>query len=286
MSIKSIDLNPERPDVLRSKRNYGMWYGIIVGLSFAIFTWGVDGFILNNYHGLQPWIKFAIGAFLCMVIGGVTGWLSAKLGKAMYSVLLWLVATSIYAWLIVNLPLVILPKVLVLLEPQISGLLNYAYFDNFGSRVGVAYTWIAIFILLAGLLQIPLSDSAVFSSSLFGKIAPFFVVTALMATAGSIVDNGLINEPLRGSTVAIDNTIQYILDNQGKEIDKAEARRMHTGAFRAITDSVTQQRKLIVSGYDEELGEINILVIFERDLVDCQVFYNQPITCKIIEPTK
>lgn len=261
-----------------------MWYGVMVGLSFAIFTWGVDGFILNNFHGLQPWLKFGIGAILCIVTGGITGWLSAKLSKALYSVLLWLVATSIYAWLIVNLPLVILPKVLVLLEPQTNGLLNYVYFDNFGSRVGVAYTWIAIFILLAGLLQIPLSDSAVFSSSLFGKITPFFVVIALMATAGTIVDNGLINEPLRGSTVAIDNTIQYILDNQGKEVDKTEARRMHTGAFRAISDSVTEQRKLIVSGYNEELGQINILIFFERDLVDCQVFYNQPITCKIVEP--
>jgi hypothetical protein len=221
-----------------------------------------------------------------MVTGSVTGWLSAKLSKALFSVIFWLVATSIYAWLIVNLPLVILPKVLVLLEPETSGLLNYVYFDNFGSRIGVAYTWIAIFILLAGLLQIPLSDSAVFSSSLFGKIAPFFVVIALMATAGTIVDNGLINEPLRGSTVAIDNTIQFILDNQGKEVDNTEARRMHTGAFRAIQDSITQQRKLIVSSYDGELGQINILVIFEKDLVDCQVFYNQPISCKIIEPSK
>jgi hypothetical protein len=62
-----------------------------------------------------------------------------------------------------------------------------------------------------------------------------------------------------------------------------KARRLHTGAFRAIDASVTQQRELIVSGYDGLLGEIHVLIRFESDLVECQVIYAQPITCKVIE---
>ena len=107
-----------------------------------------------------------------------------------------------------------------------------------------------------------------------------------MSITGTIVDNGLINEPLRSSIIAVDNTIQFITDNRGKEVDKAEARRMHTGAFRAIDESVTSQRELIVSGYDGELGEINVLVRFESDLVECQVHYSQPITCSVIEDSQ
>jgi hypothetical protein len=147
----------------------------------------------------------------------------------------------------------------------------------------VAYLWLGIFITMAGLLQIPLSDSAVFSTSFLGKLVPILVSLVLMAIAGTIVDNGLINQPLRDAIVATDNTILFITDNRGKEVDKAEARGMHTGAFRAIDDSVTAEHKLIVSGYDALLGEINILVKFERDRVECQVFYNQPITCKVLD---
>lgn len=281
---KPIDPKPDKnTGIYRTKHIYGIWYGIVVGLAFAVFCWGIDNYVLSKYNGIQPWLKFEVGALLCMIVGGITGWLSAKLDKSMYSLLLWLVTGSILAWLTVNLPVVIFPKLLTMIEPQFSGLLHYEYFPEFNARVVVAFTWIAIFIGLAGLLQIPLSDSAVFATSILGKITPFIITIILMSISGVIVDNGLVNEPLRTSTVSVDNTIQFIVDNRGKEVDKAEARRLHTGAFRAIDESVTQQRELIVSGYDGLLGEINVLIRFESDLVECQVFYSQPITCNVIE---
>jgi hypothetical protein len=105
----------------------------------------------------------------------------------------------------------------------------------------------------------------------------------LMGISGTIVDSGLVNESLRSAAIAADNTIQFILDNRGREVDRAKELRMHVGAFRAIDESVTQQRELIVSGYDGLLGEVNVLVRFETDIVDCQVFYAQPIICKVVE---
>jgi len=283
MKLQPINPILERPDVLREKHRYGIWFGAFLGLGFSIFTWGIDSYVLSVHHGLYPWLKFIIGAVICMIVGAFAGWFSARANKPLYAVLIWLVASSSFAWLTVNLPLLILPKVLSIVEPQTTDLLHYTYYDDFGRRVLVAYGWLGIFISMAGLLQIPMSDSAVFSTSFFGKLGPIFVSVILMAIAGTIVDNGLINQPLRDASVAIDNTIQFIVDNRGKEIDLAEARRMHTGAFRAIDASVTDERRLIVSGYDSQLGEVNILVNFEKDWVECQVFYNQPISCKIID---
>jgi len=283
MKLQPLNLNLERTDVLRSKHHYGFWFGMFVGLEFAIFAWGIDAYIINNHHGLYPWVKVTIGAVLCMITGGIAGWLSARWKKIILSVAIWLIAGSVFAWLTVNLPLVILPKVMSVLEPQTSGLLHYTYFDNFGRRIGVAYTWLGIFITLTGLLQLPLSDSAVFSTSIFGKLGPIFVTLVLMAIAGTIIDNGLINEPLRTPSIAIDNTIEFIIDHRGKEVDLAEARRMHTGAFRAIDASVTDRYKLIVGGYDSLLEEINILIKFERDWADCKVIFSQPISCELVE---
>ena len=283
MKLQPINSILESPDVLWEKRRYGIWFGLFLGLGFSIFTWGIDSYILSINHGLHPWLKFIIGAVICMVVGGIAGWLSAMANKSLYSVLIWLVAGSAFAWLIVYLPLMILPRALSILEPQTAGLLHYTYYDDFGSRVLVAYGWLGIFITIAGLLQLPMSDSAVFSTSYFGKLGPIFVAMVLMIIAGTIVDNGLINQPLRESTVAIDATLRFIVDNRDREVDPAEARRMHTGAFRAIDDSVTEERKLIVSGYDSQLGEVNILVKFENSWAECQVFYNQPISCQLVD---
>jgi len=283
MNMKSFNLNPERPDVLRNKRRYGFWYGTVLGLSFSVFSWGIDGSLLNAHHGMYPWLKFIVGMIICTLVGGLAGWLSSKTNKPLFSMIIWLVTASVFAWLTVNLPILIFPRLLSIIEPQTSRLLNYVYYEGFGARVGVSYTWLAIFIALAGLLQIPSSDSAVFSTSLFGKAGPILVVIVLTAIGGTMVDNGLINEPLRSSVISTDNTIQFILDNRGKEVDNAEARKMHTGAFRAVEDSVTVQRELIVRSYDDLLGDLNILIHFEKDWVECQVLYSQPNRCKVLD---
>jgi hypothetical protein len=283
MKLQILNPNLERSDVVMEKHRYGIWFGLFLGLGFAIFTWGMDAYTLSNHHGMYPWLKFIIGAMICMILGGITGWLSATTDKTALSALFWLIMGFAFAWLTVNLPLLILPKVLNALEPQTSGLINYTYYEDFNRRVLVAYIWVGIFITIAGLLQLPLSDTAVFSTSFFGKLGPIVVSMILMAIAGTIVDNGMINQPLRDPTISIDNTIQFILDSRGKEVDLTEARRMHTGAFRAIDNSVTPDYKLIVSGYDRLLEQINILVKFEKDWVDCKVIYNQPIQCEVVD---
>jgi hypothetical protein len=270
-----------RPDVLRARYVYGIWFGSFLGLAFSIAAWGIDAFLLDQVNGLLPWLKFLSGAIPCMLVGAFTGWLSSKWNRSGLSVLLWLAAASIFAWLTVSLPLQVAPRLIEFMEPGTENLLHYTYYQEFSSRVGVAFTWIAIFVALAGLLQIPLSDSAVFSTSWLGKFAPMLVCLVLMGICGIIVDS-LNNEPLRAATAALNNTIQFAIDHRGREIDPAESRQMHLGALRSIQDIVTPQRKLIVSGYDVFLGEIQVLIKFENAWAECKVIYNQPITCKKI----
>lgn len=286
MKLQPLNPHLERPDVLREKHRYGIWFGLSLGLGFAFFTWGVDSYILSIHNGLLPWLKFVIGAVICMAVGAAAGWLAALSNKPLFALLIWLVAGSAFAWLTVNLPLTLLPKAVSVLDPQAGKLLDYAYYDGFGRSILVAYAWVGIFAAVAGILQIPMSDSAVFSTSIFGKLGPILLAVVLMAIAGSIVDNGLVNKPMRDSIVALDNTLQFIVENRGRNVDPAEARRRHTGAFRAIDDSVTLEYRLIVREYDNLFVEVHILVKFERDWVDCQVIANQPIQCKVLEAVR
>lgn len=268
-----------RPDVLRAKHAYGIWFGVALGLTFSIFAWGLDAYALSQMNGLYPWLKFLGGVIPCMLIGGLTGWLSARLDKPLLSLLLWGAAASVFAWLTVSLPLQITPRILSLADPGIEDLLDYTYYEAFSLRLGIAYAWLAIFISFAGLLQIPLSDSAVFSTSFFGKVAPMLVTLVLMAICGTIVDT-LNNELLRSPIDTVNTTIQYVLDHRGREIDLLEARRMHLGALRAVNDLVTPERKFIVSGYDQFLEQVQVLARFEKAWVECKLVANQLIFCE------
>jgi hypothetical protein len=279
MKPYSSELPADRPDVRRSKYIYGIWFGAVVGLSFSIFAWGVDAYRLTQINGLYPWLKFLVGVLPCTIVGGFTGWLSARVGKPLFALFFWVIAASVFAWLTVSLPLQITPRIVGLLEPALKDLLHYTYYEQFSFRFGIAYVWLLIFAALAGLLQIPLSDSAVFSTSVFGRISPMLVTMVLMAIGGSTMDN-LNNELLRAPIDAINSTTQFFVDHRSEHIEPLQTRQMHLASLRTVQDLVTPERKFIISGYDEFLGDVQVLTRFQKAWVECEVLYNQPLSCK------
>jgi hypothetical protein len=104
-----------------------------------------------------------------------------------------------------------------------------------------------------------------------------------MIINGTILDK-LNNEPLRLPVIELNTTIQFAVDHQGEEVDRALARTMRMSSVRALEDVITSPRHLIVGSYDPWLGQINVLVQFGEAWADCAVVYNQPSFCKYISP--
>lgn len=268
-----------RPDVLRSKVLYGVWFGMALGFTFSLFTWGMDAYKLQQIHGLAPWLKFLAGAIPCTTVGALVGWLSVRLDKPILAMILWLAAAIFFAWLAINLPFRVMPRLLGVIEPDIRGLLHYSYYEGFSARLALGYFWVAIFMALAGLIQLPMSDSAVFSTSILGKISPMLVVLILMAIAGSSMDN-FSNESLRSPVEAVDSTVQYFLEHQGQKVEPQVSRQLHLASLRTVADLVTPERAFVISGYNEFLEQVDVLGRFEQAWVECQVFSNQVVSCK------
>ncbi len=268
-----------RPDVLRSKHIYGVWFGLVIGLAFSIFAWGIDAYRLEQMHGIHPWLKFIIGVIPCTAVSGFTGWLSARLEKPLIAMFLWAAAALLFAWLVVNLPLQILPSALNAIEPDLQGLLHYTYYPEFSARFGVAYFWLALCASLAGLLQIPMSDSAVFSTSFFGKISPMLLSAALMVIGGTTMDN-LNNQLLREPVETVNSAVQFLIDHEGQEIDPLTYRQMHLASFRTVQDLITPQREFVISGYTVLLEEVQVLARFGDAWVECELLYSQLLSCK------
>ena len=84
--LSKLDLSAERPEVIRSKRIFGMVYGIMAGITFACASWGMDGYLLSQLHGYLPWFNLIAGMILCSIVAGTLGWLTARLEKSLCSV--------------------------------------------------------------------------------------------------------------------------------------------------------------------------------------------------------
>lgn len=271
-----------RPDVIRLKRRFGIMYGMTAGLAFATASWGIDGYLISQAFGFYPWVKFIIGAVICMAAGALAGWLVARSEKAIVGLPVYLLLGFLFSWLIMAIPFQIFPKIVAMLDPEAGNLLNYTLYEGFQSRFWVAFTWISVFAGLVGLLQIPLAEPAAFATSNFGRLAPLLLCAVLMFINGIIVDR-LNNEAMRLALIYMNNTIQYTVDNQGKDVDYTEARKMHIYSLRSVADVVTQPRQMIVGSYDQYLDQIHVLVRFGTTWTDCNVVYNQPSFCKYIE---
>jgi hypothetical protein len=271
-----------RPEVVRGRNFYGFFYGAAVALAFAAWTWLPDGIQLANANAMQPWIKLIIGLIVCVPAGGIAGWLAMRFDRGWASLLVWLVAALVFAWMSVSLPFLYGPQ-WTISSNAVPTQLPATIYEDLLTRLQVAFVWVAIFVSIAGLLELPMGESAVFSTSVLGKLWPSLVCAALMGVAGFMVD-GLTNQPLRDPILLANKTIQFVVDHYGQDIDPATSREMHLAGLRTIDDVITLPRQLVIGEYDRMLGEIHVLVRFGGQWVDCLTVYNQMSNCQKISP--
>jgi hypothetical protein len=280
MQIFSTALEDQRTArVRREKRQYGLIYGAVSGAAFALALWGWDGYLLYRAHALYPWMKLALGLAAYLLLGGCAGALAARYEQGGLSFLFWLLASLPLAWLTIALPLQIVPRLITFLRPAFQGLVQSVLSEGLETRFIIAFVWAAIFLGIVGLLQLTLTESAVFSAALLGKVLPLLVCLILAGIHGTIVDS-LANEPLRSAMLAMENTLTFHLEHQGQKVDPALARQMHLGALGPVQELVERPWSLIVARSDPGLGEIEIIVQFPRGQARCTVLYNQPSFCQ------
>jgi hypothetical protein len=280
--LSKFDNINARSEVIKLKKKFGMLFGMVAGLTFAITSWGWDGYLMSRSHAYFPWIMLITGAIFCAILGGIVGWLTARSESSLLGLVFWITSSAFFAWIMVALPLQINPFIVSKLDPQLGRLLDYEKGAEFAFRFGVALSWVVPFMLIIGVTQVPISESAVFSTSLFGKIVPILFCIVVMSISGAITDN-LINSHFRSAITALDSTIQFVLDNKNNEnVNNALSREMHAGALNTVKEYVQESRRLYVRSYDEALGDLHILVKFNQQLIDCEVLYNQPNFCHIV----
>lgn len=221
-----------------------MLYGIIAGITFACASWGLDGYLLSKSQGDHAWFNLAAGMIFCSLVGGILGWLTARLENSLLGLVFWFISSLFFAWLVVSLPLQITPAIFSRLKAQLGALLNYSDHLEFIFRFSVALAWILPFALIIGVTQLPMIEPAVFSTSIFGKIKLFLFCIIVMGISRFVSDN-LIHAQFRNAITGIDSTLQFVVDNKNKSnIDPVRSREMHARALSSVEEYVKDSRHL------------------------------------------
>lgn len=269
-----------KSEVSRQKQFAGLLYGLAAGLSFAVFTWGIDGFLLARAHGAFPWVKFLPGLLICLPTGALVGWLTIRLHRALLGIVLWVALALLYSQLVIWLPIRIAPEIIKIFHGSLGEYLKYPFYPELRQNLWFGFAIIAVVALINGMLENILVDQALFASSKYGIIVPLLICALSFGLAGNTGDS-LLNKNLREPVIVVDALIQFAQDNIDKEVSKEVARSMHLSALNTIQQYIPLDRKLILGNYDQYLGQVDVLVDFEGKWVKCTAIYNQVTNCKL-----
>jgi hypothetical protein len=265
--------------LLRNKKFVGLLYGMVAGLAFSAFAWGVDAVLLASSHGALPWIKILPGLVVCLLSGGLVGWLTIRFESHLLALGLWIGLAVFFSRLIIWIPLKISPLLIRMLDSDLGIYLKYPYYDSLNQNAWFSFAAIIIVALICGLLEINLIEQALFSSGSFAVLIPLILCFFGFALAGKTGDS-LLNQQIRDPVLAVDNLLQFAQDNIGQEVPGDVARSMHLGAVNTIKDYLPLERRVIMSNFDESIGQVDVLVDFSGIWVKCTAIYSQVTYCK------
>src|SRR5688572_6535502 len=142
-----IDPLRPHPQLMRSKLAAGSRFGAIVGLAFALVSWGLDGYLLSQTHVFLPWLKLIVGMICCSAAGGLAGFITARAENALVSLSAWFASGVFLAWLTTSLPLQLMPILSAWFRPPLKDVLTYSSMEELSTRFWIALIWILLFVV-------------------------------------------------------------------------------------------------------------------------------------------
>jgi hypothetical protein len=268
-----------KPEVSKRKQVAGLLYGLAAGLAFAIFTWGVDSLLLAHAHGAFPWVKFVPGLFTCVFCGGLTGWLTIRLQRIWLGIILWAAQALLFAHLVMWLPIRVAPVIIKIFNPALGEFLKYPYYAELNQNLWFGFAMVAIVSIICGLLESILIDQALFSSGNYTITVPLVVCFLAFSLAGNSAD-ALMNKVFREPIQIVDRLIDFAWEYRDKDAPIEEALDMRLATLNSVKDWITEDRKIVLSNFDQYMSQVEVLLDFEGKWVKCTTIYNQVTNCK------
>ena len=268
----------------KRRRLLGAIYGAAGGAVFALMTWGGDALGLASAHVGLPFGKFIPGLLAGLLLGTLTGWLSARVDKAFVSFLLWIGLSVALVWLLLFLQFDWMPQLIRIFEPApYWENLNYPEVYGLGQAFMVGSIGLAILAGIAGLIEGLLIESAMQKQGAGGIVGMILVVGFLLGVSGYLMDN-LIHPNFRDSAKGLDSLIHYAVSVEGQEVDPIVARAAHLKTMTDLGAEVfTRPHRLIVQSYDPVmLFQVDYIVDFGGELYSCTTVGNIPVYCKLL----
>ncbi len=269
----------KKKDLHYLKNKFIILIGIFGGLAYAIFAWGIDGYILQKNNGSIPWLKLFIGVIPSVLIFLFASWLSARNNNLLSRSFIW-ITTAVIISLIV--PIVSVRGIeffTKVLYPNIADQINYVLPDSISGRLFVTIVMSTILCFIGGMLIESAGDAFIKSSGVLGWMLPALICAAFFGGAGYVADSNF-NIQLREHVQDVNQQIELV--SQMNQTSMSESQRRLIRRFTKLDVDLNSPRRLIVATFDPAISQSVILVNFNGAWASCTAFNGMVSTCERI----
>lgn len=276
--LREIDFESVRTE----KKRIAVIYGVIAGIVYSLVTWGYDGFMLAQAHAFYPWTMFLLGIVPTTLVASLVAWVVYRSQNFLVAFLLWLVTGIVYAWLAGHIPFDVLSRAISILNPDLSRMVDYNFVIAARLSSGLATVLIVILTVVGGMLEISLVDATSDSPAPLGRWIPTILWVAIFFLAGLASENNLI-EPLTKPVYTTSYVIQYAAQHEGQTIDHKTMLDLHLRSVEALKPVWRKPYRIALSGFDEMLFSVNLIVDFNGQWARCSVLDSFPSNCELVD---
>ncbi len=266
----------------RAVATAGLVYGLVFVAGFAAACWGLDAAQLGQASAYQAWAKLLLGLALCLPIGALAGWLAARVRWSGVSILIWIVAVPLIAWVAGRIPYEGLSWLARLSDPYPTARAMYAFTPAAAAFTGLSMVIGAGFGLITGPLQLLAVDRAWNYSPAEHRLSLRSLLVLCMCLPGAIgfglLADFQINSSTRDPLVQVGQAVEAALD------PARDLRAARVPFLEDLRGKLTPDYTLYLVRISPDLETATVDARFDTGLIlRCQHGYGQVFTCSAID---
>ena len=272
-------MDKKKKNLLYLKNRFVILIGAIGGLTYAVFAWGVDGYILQQNNGSVPWLKLAIGISPSVVIFFLAAWFSSRYNNMIIRSLIWIATAVIISFIVPAVSIQGTEYFIKAIYPNIAEQINYVIPESISGRLFIIIVMSIILCFIGGMLIEPAGDAFIKSSGIIGWMLPVFICIAFFGGAGYVADSNF-NFQLRDQVQAVNQQIN--IASQINQASMTESQERLIRRFTKLNVPLDGPRRFIVASFDPISSQSVILINFDGSWASCTALNDVVGNCERI----
>lgn len=276
--------------VQATDRRLGLLGGALIGLGVALGALGQEALsFIRVPTSLSPFYLI-LGAVVLMGIGGLAGWLAARIDRAFFALLIWLAAAIASIFVIGHLPYEGRAWGVWLADSHFAGLPIFPFSEAAQTRMVIAGFFIVIALAILGLTQAHRLESArgSFSANQRPSAQTLLMLVfplAIAAGAGLFADS-TVNAPLRTGNALVHEAIRTGRTYQGDLFALSRASSVNYNAIAGVRDQMSANYVLQTAEADFGTAQtVYVVAHFDNGAwINCRVLADQLSNCYDARP--